>query len=87
VLYSPGLSHTALFHKKNPQRTSTIARRRNIMSDQENRNPQHKDPQKPAQGRKPESQPTPPVQQIPAGQPKTAQPEQEKRDQGQRKQA
>ena len=64
------------------------------MSDQENRNSQHNDSQKhhndsqkPAQGRKPESQPTPPVQQIPAGQPKTAQPEQEKRDQGQRKQA
>jgi hypothetical protein len=64
------------------------------MSDQENRNPQHKDSQKqhndsqkPAQDRKPESQPTSPVQQIPSGQPKTTQPEQEKHDQGHRKQA
>jgi hypothetical protein len=54
------------------------------MSDQENRNPQHSDPQKPAE-QKPGNQPNQPVQQIPGGQPKTPQSEQEKRDQDQRR--
>jgi len=56
------------------------------MSDQENRNPQQSDPQKPAE-QKPRNQPNQPVQQMPGGQPKTPQSEQEKRDQDQRKQA
>jgi hypothetical protein len=89
-LYSPGAKSHRFFSQdksstNNEQRTSTI--RRNTMSDQENRNPQHNDSQKPAQDSKPESQPTSPVQQIPTVQPKTPQPEQEKHDQGQRKQA
>jgi len=57
--------------------------RRNKMADQENRNPQQSDPQKPAD-QKPGNQPNQPVQQMPGGQPKTPQSEQEKRDQDQR---
>jgi hypothetical protein len=60
------------------------------MSDQENRNPQQSDPQKPAHEQKPGSQPNQPVQQkqpVPTGQPKSPQPEQEKHDQANKKQA
>ena len=58
------------------------------MSDQENRNPQHSDPQKPEQ--KPGIQPNQPVQQkpvVPIAQPKSPQSEPEKTDQSQKKHA
>jgi hypothetical protein len=55
------------------------------MSDQENRNPQHTDPQKPAPPeQKPIVQPNQPVQQkpvVPIAQPKSPQSEPEKHDQ------
>ena len=61
------------------------------MSDQENRNPQHSDPQKPAPPeQKPIVQPNQPVQQkpvVPIAQPKSPQSEPEKHDQEQKKQA
>ena len=57
------------------------------MADQENRNPQHSDPQKPGSEQKPGNQPNQPVQQMPGGQPKTPQSEQEKHDQEKKKQA
>jgi hypothetical protein len=65
-------------------------KRRNKMSDQENRNPQHSDPQKPAPEQKPGNQPIQPVQQkqpVPIGQPKVPQSEQEIHDQEKKKQA
>jgi hypothetical protein len=64
--------------------------RRNRMSDQENRNPQHGDPQKPGPEKKPGNQPDVPVlpkQEVPSGQPKTPQPAQEKHDQEKKKPA
>jgi hypothetical protein len=57
------------------------------MSDQEIRNPQHSDPQKPEE-KKPVTQPNVPVrpkQEVPSGQPKTPQPVQEKHDQEKKK--
>ena len=61
------------------------------MSDQENRNPQHTDPQKPAPPeQKPVVQPNQPVQQkpvVPIAQPKSPQSEPEKHDHPQKKQA
>ncbi len=61
------------------------------MSDQENRNPQHSDPQKPAPPeQKPVIQPNQPVQQkpvVPIAQPKVPQAETEKHDQPQKKHA
>ena len=60
------------------------------MSDQENRNPQHSDPQKPGSDQKPGNQPNQPIehkQQDPSGQPKSPQSEQEKHDQEKKKQA
>jgi hypothetical protein len=60
--------------------------RRNKMSDQENRNPQASDPQKP--GQKPGNQPNQPVQQkppVPIAQPKSPQAEPEKHDQEDKK--
>lgn len=58
------------------------------MSDQENRNPQHSDSQKSSSEQKTGNQPNPPVQQnVPTGQPKSPQPEQEKRDQANKKHA
>jgi hypothetical protein len=60
------------------------------MSDQENRNPQHTDPQKPSPGQKPGNQPNQPVQQkpaVPIAEPKGPQSEPEKHDQEQKKQA
>jgi hypothetical protein len=54
------------------------------MSDQENRNPQHTDPQKSGSEQKPGNQPNvpvPPKQEVPSGQPKTPQPAHEKHDQ------
>jgi hypothetical protein len=60
------------------------------MLDQENRNPQHSDPQKPTPEQKPIIQPSQPVQQkppVPIGQPKSPQSEQEKHDQEKKKQA
>ena len=61
------------------------------MSDQENRNPQHSDPQKRAPPeQKPIIQPNQPVQQklpVPGGLPKSPQSEQEKHDEEKRKQA
>jgi hypothetical protein len=60
------------------------------MSDQESRNPQHSDPQKPVSEQKPGNQPNQPVQQkqqTPGGQPKSPQSEQEKHDQEKQKQA
>jgi len=61
------------------------------MSDQENRNPQHTDPRKPAPPeQKPIVQPNQPVQQkpvVPIAQPKSPQSEPEKHDQPQKKQA
>jgi hypothetical protein len=48
--------------------------------------PKHNDSHKPAQDQKP-SQPISPVQQIPTGQPKNPQPEQEKHDQEHKKHA
>ena len=61
------------------------------MSDQENRNPQHSDPQKPAPPeQKPIIQPNQPVQQkppVPIALPKSPQSEPEKHDQEQKKQA
>jgi hypothetical protein len=61
------------------------------MSDQENRNPQYSDPQKPAPSeQKSGNQPNQPVQQKqenPGGQPKSPQSEQEKHDQEKKKQA
>ena len=54
------------------------------MSDLENRNPQHTDPQKP--GNQPNVA-VPPKQEVPSGQPKTPQPVQEKHDQEKKKQA
>jgi hypothetical protein len=59
------------------------------MSDQENRNLQHKDPQKP-EDKKPVTQPNVPAQpkqEVPTGQPKTPQPAQEKHDQEKKKPA
>jgi hypothetical protein len=59
------------------------------MSDQENRNLQHSDPQKPEE-KKPVTQPNVPVQpkqEVPTGQPKTPQPAQEKHDQEKKKPA
>jgi hypothetical protein len=56
------------------------------MADQETRNPQHSDSQKSSQ--KVENQPNPAVQpNVPTGQPKSPQPEQEKHDQSNKKQA
>jgi hypothetical protein len=61
------------------------------MSDQENRNPQPSDSQKPAPPeQKPVIQPNQPVQQkpvVPIAQPKSSQSEPEKHDQPQKKQA
>jgi hypothetical protein len=57
------------------------------MSDQESRNPQHSDPQKPGSEQKPGSQPIQQKQQDPSGQPKNPQSEQEKHDQDKKKQA
>jgi len=58
------------------------------MSDQENRNPKHSDSQKSSSEQKTGNQSNPPVQQnVPTGQPKSPQPEQEKRDQANKKQA
>jgi hypothetical protein len=60
------------------------------MSDQENRNPQHNNPQKPSTEQKPGNQPNQPVQkkeQIPSAQPKSPQSEPEKHDQEKKKQA
>jgi hypothetical protein len=60
------------------------------MADQENRNPQHNDPQKPGSKQKPGTQPNQPTQhkqQDPSGQPKGPQPELEKPDQKKKKQA
>jgi hypothetical protein len=54
------------------------------MLDQETRNPQQSDPQKP--GTQP-NVPVPPKQEVPSGQPKTPQPAQEKHDQEKRKPA
>jgi len=59
------------------------------MSDQENRNLEHSDPQK-HEEKKPVTQPNvpvPPKQEIPTGQPKTPQPAQEKHDQEKKKPA
>jgi hypothetical protein len=53
------------------------------MSDQERRNPQHSNPQKPHLVQKPGNQPEPPVQEkheFPSGQPKRPQSEREKQD-------
>jgi hypothetical protein len=64
--------------------------RRSKMSDQENLNPQHSDPQKPIPEQKPGNQPNQPVQQkpqVPGGLPKSPQSEQEKHDEEKRKQA
>jgi len=58
------------------------------MSDQQNRNPQQSDPQKPGPEKKPGYQPNQPVkqkEQVPPGQPKSPQPEQEKHDQEHKK--
>jgi hypothetical protein len=61
------------------------------MPDQENLNPQHSDPQKPAPTeQKPVVQPNQPVQQkpaVPIAQPKSPQSEAAKHDQGQKKHA
>jgi len=60
------------------------------MADQENRNPQHSDPQKAVAEQKPGNQPNQPVQQKPAApitQRKSPQSEPEKPDQEQKKQA
>ncbi|MGA6987218.1 MAG: hypothetical protein WBZ01_14280 [Terriglobales bacterium] len=57
------------------------------MSDQENRNPQYTDAQKPGSEQKPGNQPKQPVQQNPSGQPKSPQSEQERHDQEKKKQA
>jgi hypothetical protein len=61
------------------------------MSDPENLNPQHSDPQKPAPPeQKPIVQPNQPVQQkpvVPIAQPKSPQSEPEKHDEEKRKQA
>ena len=60
------------------------------MADQENRNPQHSDPQKAVAEQKPGNQPNQPVQQkpaVPITQPKSPQSEPEKHDQEQKKQA
>ena len=70
---------------------TVLQQRRNKMSDQENRNPQHTDPQKPAPPeQKPIIQPSQPVQQkpvVPIAQPKVPQSEPEKHDQPQKKHA
>ena len=58
------------------------------MSAQESRNPQHSDSQKPGPEQKPGNQPNQPVQQkqqVPSGQPKAPQSEQEKHDREQKK--
>jgi hypothetical protein len=60
------------------------------MSDQENRNPQPIDVQKPGSDQKPGNRPNQPVQekqQNPGGQPKSPQPQQENPDQEKKKQA
>ena len=62
------------------------------MSDQQNRNPEHNDPQKPVPAKKPDIQPSQPVpmqqkEQVPTGLPKGPQSEQEKHDQEHKKQA
>jgi hypothetical protein len=60
------------------------------MSDQENRNPQHNDPQKSGSEQKPGNQPSQPVQQKQqdqSGQPKSPQSEQGKHDQEKKKPA
>ena len=60
------------------------------MADQENRNPQQSDPQKPVSEQKPGNRPEQPVQQkpaVPIVQPKSPQSEPEKHDQEQKKQA
>ncbi len=60
------------------------------MSDQENRNLQHSDPQKAVAEQKPGNQPNQPVQQkpvVPIVQPKSPQSEPEKHDQEKKKQA
>jgi hypothetical protein len=60
------------------------------MADQESRKPQDIDPQKPGSEQRPGNQPNQPVQQkqqVPGGQPKSPQPEQEKHDQEKQKQA
>jgi hypothetical protein len=70
--------------------TGQISVKEKTMSDQENRNPQHSDPQKPVEEQKSGSQPNQPVQQkqpVPTGQPKSPQPEQEKHDQANKKHA
>ena len=64
--------------------------KRNKMSDQENRNPQHSDPQTATPEQKPIVQPNQPVQQkpvVPIAQPKSPQSEAETHDQEQKKQA
>src|SRR5664279_3801805 len=64
--------------------------RRAEMSDQENRKPQQSDPQKPGWEQKPGNEPNQPMQpkqEVPSGQPKTPQPEQEKHDQEKKKSA
>jgi hypothetical protein len=65
---------------------SAIARiaKEGKVSNQESRNPQHSDPQKP--GNQPNI-PVTPKQEIPAGQPKTPQPVQEKHDEEKKKPA
>jgi hypothetical protein len=70
--------------------TDKDQQRRNKVADQENRNPQQSDPQKPGSEQKFGNQPNLPTQhqqQDPAGQPKNPQSEQEKHDQEKRKQA
>jgi len=70
--------------------TDKDQQRRNKVADQENRNPQHSDPQKPGSEQKPGNQPNQPTQhkqQDPSGQPKSPQSEQEKHDQEKKKQA
>jgi len=61
------------------------------VADQQNRTPEHNDPQKPMPAKKPDIQPGQPVQQqkeqVPAGLPKNPQTEQEKHDQEHKKQA
>jgi hypothetical protein len=60
------------------------------MSDQENRKPQQSDPHKPGWEQKPGNEPNQPMQpkqEVPSGQPKTPQPEQEKHDQEKKKSA
>lgn len=57
------------------------------MSDQEPRNPQHSDSQKPGPEQKPGNQPVQQKQQVPSGQPKGPQSEHDKHDQEKKQQA